>query len=845
MSAYLAFVFALLACASVKPASANLPLGYALPFAFQQSFPTVSVQPSASQTSGSIQWPAGNTRFNSSITTTSCNPTTDGIGCYLKFTALDAGTNGFYIGMTTLDHIRAPFQPNGDFNTIPDGGFGYNGFVAYRGSTYQFSAYQPNSVPLNTTFELRIYGKSNLVKYYIGNQLSQVAYAESNRDFRAGFLLYAASLPGAVSANVAIYDFEFGVIGHVSKPKSLGLAAGGSIPYTLIQNNYASLGSYQLDDPVRLNAEGSSGFVVGFPFFNFGESSPAPDYVQVTFPTGLNVITSVLVQGSSCLQPNAIYNFTLACSTTVDPSQLSINPSANDAEFNIVRDSTTGNAQLFQAYDANTLSSVTPVKDGPYNTTIQYIGCFLDQHTDNNNLRFLTFAVFSSNSSMTVEWCALYAANYAAAIDVKIIYMGLSNGYECRAAYSLSDHNLFFDLALSPGCNIPCPGNAKETCGGYNIAQVYKFTANGSPALANPPPAPASTGVGLVATNFPVDGYGTCTYQPVQPIRVVLPTPITCSAVRFYGYSGTFPGARTRLDYEGYPAYQNVGAALGMESGAITDSQITASSCDYCRFNNYRPYDARFNKVSTLGQDGWIGVVGDYIQVAFNQTTYISGISFQTKYAPNPLNAKSVQIQYAVQYDSSRQPADSYITENSQDDKFTMIMNWDASPVIVKTYPLWCWGCLYTNAPGDTSTPNSTILLDVKVQAIRIYIASCNTVCFTKFELYGSPVPFVPEYIPPNPVPTPSHAPGTTVAPTTAVISVKESGSSDPLPLWGTIALAVCGLLVGMMLVVCVSLYCFMEQCRDYVARKYQDMQDSLEAETDETEETQEEGATN
>lgn len=75
------------------------------------------------------------------------------------------------------------------------------------------------------------------------------------------------------------------------------------------------------------------------------------------------------------------------------------------------------------------------------------------------------------------------------------------------------------------------------------------------------------------------------------------------------------------------PTSSTCSYALGMESGQITDSQISASSV---WSSSYSPYKARLNS-----QSGWYAYtsnVNQWLQVDFEKITKVTGIATQSYY---------------------------------------------------------------------------------------------------------------------------------------------------------------------------------------------------------------------
>jgi hypothetical protein len=248
-----------------------------------------------------------------------------------------------------------------------------------------------------------------------------------------------------------------------------------------------------------------------------------------------------------------------------------------------------------------------------------------------------------------------------------------------------------------------------------------------------------------------------------------------------------------------------------------------------------------------VGRNAFVGTEGDYIQVAFKASTYVGAIVFQPIEQDNAepelngqihkasFDVSSVQIAYATTYTYVESTSPTYITDakTRQDETFSFMKQSSGSLGNADVFDVYCTGrtfCpLSTSDSNGGAIRNSTIYPSIVANAIRIYIVKCNGACALKFELYGAKTPA-----------------SYTVASNGEIVppSVATASSSSQIDIqWGQIAVALSGVFVGLFLVVCISMYCFLERCRDCVSQKYRDIQDSLE--TDETEDTQEEGATN
>lgn len=106
-----------------------------------------------------------------------------------------------------------------------------------------------------------------------------------------------------------------------------------------------------------------------------------------------------------------------------------------------------------------------------------YLGCF----TDNAGARSLT--VLSSRTS-TIEGCLSYCNMIVGYYN--LAYVGLEYGGECYCDWVLQNTAVQVD---DSECNMPCPGNASQPCGGPDRLTIVSL--GGSPTSA---PATISTG---------------------------------------------------------------------------------------------------------------------------------------------------------------------------------------------------------------------------------------------------------------------------------------------------------------------------------------------------------------
>ncbi|KAL1876996.1 hypothetical protein Daus18300_002605 [Diaporthe australafricana] len=75
-------------------------------------------------------------------------------------------------------------------------------------------------------------------------------------------------------------------------------------------------------------------------------------------------------------------------------------------------------------------------------------------------------------NGMTLDMCTSYCAT-----NGKYKYAGVENGNECFCGNKMTPGaKNANDLDCSMTCDIPCPGNDKQICGGNGVITVYKNT---------------------------------------------------------------------------------------------------------------------------------------------------------------------------------------------------------------------------------------------------------------------------------------------------------------------------------------------------------------------------------
>jgi hypothetical protein len=100
------------------------------------------------------------------------------------------------------------------------------------------------------------------------------------------------------------------------------------------------------------------------------------------------------------------------------------------------------------------------------------------QKTPDNLPSVLSFQADIVADDLTPQKCA--AACYK--INANFTYAGLKAGKYCLCGEEFNDK----EKATSTSCASPCPGDAKESCGGANYVAVYNYTAGLPPAGMSP-----------------------------------------------------------------------------------------------------------------------------------------------------------------------------------------------------------------------------------------------------------------------------------------------------------------------------------------------------------------------
>ncbi|PSN61392.1 WSC-domain-containing protein [Corynespora cassiicola Philippines] len=116
---------------------------------------------------------------------------------------------------------------------------------------------------------------------------------------------------------------------------------------------------------------------------------------------------------------------------------------------------------------SSTSSSATPTPSGPL-AGWSSAGCY----TEAPDRRALGDKQIQGVSANTLEYCANFCSGYA--------YFGVEYGSECYCGKTI--YQLSVKQPDSKGCNMACPGNSAQNCGGPNFLNVYTFSSSSSSA---------------------------------------------------------------------------------------------------------------------------------------------------------------------------------------------------------------------------------------------------------------------------------------------------------------------------------------------------------------------------
>jgi hypothetical protein len=179
------------------------------------------------------------------------------------------------------------------------------------------------------------------------------------------------------------------------------------------------------------------------------------------------------------------------------------------------------------------------------------IGCY----EDSKSSRILGKYIVPSGTAqdMTVEICV------TACYDSGLPYAGLEYGQECFCDTSMQNQVTTYDT----DCNMVCPGDSGETCGGDLRINIYSYNVAGSliATSTSAPPSKATSST-TITTNSPITAPGTYDFKGCY-------SDVTFN--RTLGFVGSFPGSREGMTLEPcqgackYAGYVFAGVEFGQE----------------------------------------------------------------------------------------------------------------------------------------------------------------------------------------------------------------------------------------------------------------------------------------
>ncbi|KAL5331921.1 hypothetical protein ACEPPN_001461 [Leptodophora sp. 'Broadleaf-Isolate-01'] len=171
--------------------------------------------------------------------------------------------------------------------------------------------------------------------------------------------------------------------------------------------------------------------------------------------------SSTKISSSSSVKPS---------SSTIKPSSSSVKPSSSSTKISssssTSKAATSSSSSIMTSKTAagefTTTSSSTTSSAVPTATGCVYKGCF----TEADGIRALSNDVLADFEGMTIEKCADFCSGYT-------LY-GLEYTGECYCGNALNAGSV---SAPEAECNLPCTGDASQTCGGSNRLNVYECGA--------------------------------------------------------------------------------------------------------------------------------------------------------------------------------------------------------------------------------------------------------------------------------------------------------------------------------------------------------------------------------
>ena len=157
-------------------------------------------------------------------------------------------------------------------------------------------------------------------------------------------------------------------------------------------------------------------------------------------------------------------------STALDASKCNMQCNGNTTEI-------CGGPSALSLY--NNTAYVKPYNPNPVNvpghtgTQYNYMGCYSEGHGNFALGSDATYtALMTNNGSQTVEGCASYCFTNGYS------YMGVEFGIQCFCNNAGVINNAALSTNPDAACNMGCPGNPAEICGGSGTLNIYHLASN-------------------------------------------------------------------------------------------------------------------------------------------------------------------------------------------------------------------------------------------------------------------------------------------------------------------------------------------------------------------------------
>ncbi|KAG9688704.1 WSC-domain-containing protein, partial [Aureobasidium melanogenum] len=127
-------------------------------------------------------------------------------------------------------------------------------------------------------------------------------------------------------------------------------------------------------------------------------------------------------------------------------------------------------ARITRTVDSTPQPTFTPTAGTLFgNKFNKIVGCGNDSYV-NNGFRSLN-AIYTTFPGLTVEYCQAYCTKHG------YPYSGVENGDQCFCDLAINPSTIITDQTnFMAGCNVVCPGNRTELCGGAFYMSIYNNT---------------------------------------------------------------------------------------------------------------------------------------------------------------------------------------------------------------------------------------------------------------------------------------------------------------------------------------------------------------------------------